>query len=414
MKQRLVIFFVLMGSYFGFYLAFPLFPTIFLNESCRFISGDTSTAVRSILLGLTYTIYYIGGFIGMPLIGKFSDRIGRKPILLITLFASTLMYILSAFAIQFSSFTLLLFARFLTGFFESNYSLAYTILLETDKNSNEKLPNLEFWTTTVSNVGWILGSLIGWNLISISSLSLTLLSLPFWGACLLYFTCFLLVSSFFKEHKKPSYPKLEEKSSFFVILTSFKRSSLKPILISNMAFFAATSIIFFYTPIFLMKQHNFEPATLGTVDSCLSFSSCFAPFTYWLYSKYYSRKETMCISSFGIAISLLLLVVLPFKSSVWCALFLISYFTAIGFSFSTFLVTDYTPPEARGESLGVNQALFVLIEAVISFLCGLFAAVSFYLPLIIAILCALFSAGWIFYRLILPTTAGSLKLSLQE
>lgn len=415
MQQRVVILFVLMGSYLGFCLAFPLFPTLFLNENYNFLPKDCSLAMRNILLGLTYTTYYIGSFIGTPFIGKLSDHFGRKSILSVTLLLVALTYILSAFAIQFSSLAFLLFARFFTGFFDGSYSLAYTVLIDMDKSSNEKLNNIEFWTTMVSNGGWIAGSFIGWTLIANSSLSLTLLSIPFWIAFFIYFSCFLLVFFFLKESHpvSPSNFDLQE-NPFFSVLTSFKHSSLRPVLISNTTFYIATVIFAFYIPVFLMKEYHFEAQKLGTVESYLSISSCLAPFTYWLYSRYCSRKSTMCISAIGTAISLLLLLTLSFKGSLWFFLFLISYFSALGFSFSTFLVIDYSSSERRGETLGVNQALFVLIEAVASFLCGLFAAIWLCLPLLVAVACSLFSACWIFSRLLSPSNTRSLSLHLQK
>ncbi len=401
MKDRLIIFLVLMGSYLGFYFAFPLFPTIFLNSSYNFLPEDYSTATRSILLGLTYTTYYVGAFIGTPLIGKFSDNFGKKKVLVITFLLVGLMYLLSAFAIQFSSLVLLLLIRFFTGFFDGCYSLAYTTLIGLEKDAEKKLPNLEFWTTMVINSGWIIGSFVGWNLIAHPSLSIYALSVPFLAAASIYLICFILIFFYFKGPKiAPSTKLVFDITPFFSTLTSFKHAALRPILISNTSFYAATFIFTSYIPLFLMKQYNFEPARLGTVETFLSCSYCFAPFTYWIYLKYCSRKEVMCISAIGTAISLILLLTISFNGSLWVFLFITSYFNALGFSFSAFLVTDYSPSENHGEALGVSQALFILIEAIVSFLCGICAAIWVYLPLIVAVACSLFSAVWVFKRLL--------------
>ncbi len=400
-KERLIIFCILMGSYLGFYFAFPLFPTIFLNSNYHFLPEHYSIATRSILLGITYATYYLGAFIGTPLIGKFSDAFGKKKILSITFLLVGLMYLLSAFAIQFSSLILLLIIRFFTGFFDSCYSLAYSTLMSMEKSSQIKFPNLEFWTTLVINSGWIIGSFVGWNLISDPSLSISFLSIPFLAASAIYLACFLLINFYFTGPPRKSKPKLVfDIASFFSGLTSFKHASLRPVLISNTSLYAATFIFTSYVPLYLMKQYNFEPATLGTVEMYLSCSYCFAPFTYWFYLKYCSRKEVMGISAIGTAISLLLLITVSFKGSLWIFLCMASYFGALGFSFSSFLVSDSSPIEHQGEALGISQALFILIEASVSFLCGLFAAVWIYLPFIVAVICSLFSAIWVFNRLL--------------
>ena len=149
-----------------------------------------------------------------------------------------------------------------------------------------------------------------------------------------------------------------------------------------------------------MKEYQFEPAILAKVESCLCLSYCFAPFTYWVYSKYCNRKQVMCISALGTALSLTFLMLITFHGSLWIFLFMTSYFSALGFSFSAFLVTDHSPTEDHGVALGVSQALFILIEALVSFLCGLAAALWLYLPLLAAVLLSLFSAAWVFYKLL--------------
>ena len=402
MQQRLIIFFLLMGSYLGFYLAFPLFPTIFLNTTYDFLPSHYSPALRNILLGSAYATYYLGAFFGTPLIGKLSDNFGKKPVLAATFFMVGLMYLLSAFAIQFSSLALLLCLRFFTGFFDGCYSLAYATLI----GSNDKLKNLEFWTTIFINTGWIIGSFVGWNLMAYPSISLHFLMLPFIASAFIYLTCFFIIFFYFTAPPKQSHPK----APFFSAITTFNRTSLTPILISNTSFYAATFIFTSYIPLFLMKQYHLEPAVLGTVESYLSISYCFAPFTYWLYSKYCTRKEIMCISALGTAVSLTLLMLISFQGSLWIFLFMTSYFGALGFSFSTFLVTDHSPIEHHGEALGISQSLFILIEAIVSFLCGLCAALWLYLPLVVAVACSLFSALWIVSRLLLRPFTKPLQI----
>lgn len=400
-KDRLIIFSVLMGSYIGFYFAFPLFPTIFLNADYHFLPANFTPALRSILLGLTYATYYIGAFIGTPIIGKLSDSLGKKLMISTTFLLVGIMYLLSALAIQFSSIFILLIVRFFTGFFDGCYSLAYTTLISMNKNSNEKIKNIEFWTSTVINVGWIIGSFVGWNLISHPTLPISYLSIPFIGAALIYLSCSAMIFLYFKGPLQTKLTNFVFETKLFCLgLNSFRHVSLRPILISNTTLYAATFTFTSYIPIFLMKQYHFEPAVLGTVESFLSFSYCFAPFTFWIYTKYYSRKEVMCISAFGTAISLILFMTISFHGSLWLFLFMVSYFGAIGYSYSAFLVTDHAPVEEHGEALGVSQSLFILIEASVSFLCGLLAAIWLYLPLIVALSCSLFSAFWIFNKLL--------------
>lgn len=396
-----------MGSYIGFYFAFPLFPTIFLNPDYPFLPAYYSTGLRSILLGTTYATYYLGAFIGTPIIGKISDTYGKKLVMSATFLLVGLMYLLSAFAIQFSSLSLLFLVRFFTGFFDGCYSLAYSTLISMNKHAKDKMKHLEFWSTMVINAGWIIGSYIGWNLVVSPTLSFFHLSIPFTAAASVYLSCCLVIFFYFQGPPTQNPTKFVfERKLFCLGLNSFKHVSLRPILISNTTFYAAIFTFSSYIPIFLMRHYHLEPSTMGTIESFLSFSYCVAPFTFWLYLKYYSRKQVMGISAFGTAITLVLFMLLPFKGSTWFFLFIISHFNALGYSFSAFLVTDHAPSDKHGEALGVSQALFILIEASVSFLCGIFAALWIYLPLVVAVLCALFSASWVF-KCLLPNRQSS-------
>jgi MFS family permease len=400
MNPRIIIFFLLTGSYLGFYLAFPIFPTLFLNENFAFFSKTSSLGMGNILLGFTYAFYYIGSFIGTPIIGSLSDKYGRKKILASTFFICGLMYLLSGLSLKFSSLPLLILLRFFTGFFDGCYSLAYSTLISLEKKEAIKTNHLEFWSTIFINAGWIAGSYIGWNLIGATNLSLWNLSFSFFGSSLVYTICFLLIILFYKEDSTFKFNDQNKKINFLRILNIFKKSQLTPIFISNSTFYAATFIFTSYIPVFLMNKHKLDASSIATIESFLSISYCFAPFTYWIYSKHFCRKKIMLISSLGTFLSLILFMIFQFKSHFWIFIFSISYFSALGFSFSSFLVADHSPENEHGEALGISQSLFTFIEASMSLFIGLLAALWIYLPLLLSLLFAFVSSVWIMAKLL--------------
>lgn len=72
-------------------------------------------------VGLLFSVYSLSQAIGAPLLGRVSDRFGRRPILLITVAGHGLSLILFALA---GSFTVLLIARIAAGIFAANFSIA--------------------------------------------------------------------------------------------------------------------------------------------------------------------------------------------------------------------------------------------------------------------------------------------------
>jgi MFS family permease len=404
-----------MGSYIGFYLAFPIFPTIFLNPSFDFLSPTTSISTRNILLGITYASYYSGSFLGTPIIGSLSDRWGRKKVLSSTFLICGLMYLLSGISLNYSGLPMLIILRFLTGFFDGCYSLAYSTLITLEKNESRKTSNLEFWSTIFINTGWILGSYVGWNLITLTSITKKSLGYSFFASSLVYTLCFMVIHIFYKETSSPRHKiRDNKKMPFFRIHKIFEKNSLTPIFISNTTFYAATFTFTSYIPLFLMNKYRFQTTLIGTVETFLSISYCFAPFTYWIYLKWFCRKQIMLISSLGTFLSLALFLLFHLQGHFWIYIFLISYFSALGFSFSFFLVADHCPENEHGEALGIGQSLFTFIDASMSLIIGLLAALWVYLPIFLSLIFSVISTLWILTKVLNYPIYRRLTLFLQK
>lgn len=78
-------------------------------------------------LGLVFSGYSLAQFVAAPLLGRLSDRIGRRQLLLLALTGSVLSLVLSAFA---ASLPILLAARVLAGFCGGSISVAMAMLAD--------------------------------------------------------------------------------------------------------------------------------------------------------------------------------------------------------------------------------------------------------------------------------------------
>lgn len=88
-----------------------------------------ATGFELALLGSIYSIFQ---FFFSPFWGKLSDRIGRRPVLLVSLFGSSASYFLFALAHDFGTYALpaLIFSRALAGFFAANISAAQAYIAD--------------------------------------------------------------------------------------------------------------------------------------------------------------------------------------------------------------------------------------------------------------------------------------------
>ncbi|CAN7292777.1 TCR/Tet family MFS transporter [Phenylobacterium sp. LjRoot219] len=96
-------------------LLIPVFPPLVQ----QFQGGDAASAGRWI--GLLTAVWAVAQFFGSPIMGALSDRFGRRPVLLASIFGLGLDNLLMAFA---PNLTWLFIGRVLSGFTASSFSVA--------------------------------------------------------------------------------------------------------------------------------------------------------------------------------------------------------------------------------------------------------------------------------------------------
>jgi len=132
----------------GFSILFPLFPAILdwyvahegpqspvgqLAAYLQEIAQDNKWAVYTLFGGILGSLYGLLQFVFAVVWGGLSDRIGRRPTLLFTLFGTVLSYVVWTFA---GSFTLLVVARILGGIMAGNISTASAAVADTTTPEN--------------------------------------------------------------------------------------------------------------------------------------------------------------------------------------------------------------------------------------------------------------------------------------
>ena len=144
-KRLLIIFFTVFIDLVGFGIIIPMNP--YLAEAF----GATPFKV-----GLLMSVYSLLQFIFSPLWGQLSDRIGRRPVILISLLGASCAHLAFAFA---GSFWALVVARAFAGLFGGNLSSAMAYIAditpEKDRSKGMGLIGAAF------GLGFILGPAIG-------------------------------------------------------------------------------------------------------------------------------------------------------------------------------------------------------------------------------------------------------------
>jgi DHA1 family tetracycline resistance protein-like MFS transporter len=88
----LPLYIIVFVGFVGYSPMITVFTPMLLRADAGMVPAGTSTSYRTITLGVLLCLYPLGQFLGSPVLGALYDRLGRRPVLLVSLAATTLFY----------------------------------------------------------------------------------------------------------------------------------------------------------------------------------------------------------------------------------------------------------------------------------------------------------------------------------
>lgn len=177
----------------GFGLVIPLLP--FWAERL---------GANAFEVGLIITVYALAQLLFTPVLGTLSDRYGRKPVIVVSLFIEAVALVMTALA---GSLPLLLLARFISGLGASNIGSAQAVVADvTEKQDRAKGMGL---IGAAIGLGFVIGPAAGGILAPAGQ------TLPFWIAAGVALVNALLVILFLPETHKQASSKTESQATHF-------------------------------------------------------------------------------------------------------------------------------------------------------------------------------------------------------
>ena len=147
-KPLVVIFATIVLDAVGIGLIFPILPAL--------LRDVTHADDVSLYLGLTTALYAMMQFIFAPVLGSLSDRLGRRPVLLISLAGAVVNYLFLAIA---PNVSLLLVGRAIAGLTSANIAVATAYI--TDISPEDKRTRRFGLFNAMFGIGFIIGPVIG-------------------------------------------------------------------------------------------------------------------------------------------------------------------------------------------------------------------------------------------------------------
>ncbi len=141
-----IIFITVFIDLMGFGILIPILPTFASKE----------LHISDFGIGVIVASFSFMQFIFNPIFGRISDKIGRKPIIVLSLLITSLSYLWFSFA---DSFIILLLSRMLAGFGGSNISVAQAYIADvTDESNRAKGMGL---IGAAFGLGFVFGPMLG-------------------------------------------------------------------------------------------------------------------------------------------------------------------------------------------------------------------------------------------------------------
>lgn len=181
----------------GYGLVYPTLTLIFTSGTHPLLPPTMPEAMRHFYLGLGYLLYPMAMFFGAPLISDFSDRFGRRNLLLIAMGGVCCGFLLMGLGVTFNSLALLLLGRAVSGLFAGSQPTAQATIADMS-TPEEKKRNMSVMSFVIS-IGIIIGPIIGGFFADNKVLGFFSFSTPFYFASLLAGGVFLWIYAQFSE-----------------------------------------------------------------------------------------------------------------------------------------------------------------------------------------------------------------------
>jgi MFS family permease len=313
--------------------------------------------------GLLVASYSIAQFVFAPFWGFVSDRVGRKPILALSLAGNTIAYSLYAVA---GGLPMLFVSRSLSGFFGANISTAQAYVADVttpqDRAKGMGMIGMAF------GLGFVLGPAMGGGLGTVGAWA------PGAGAALLSLTACMVATFKLPESLTPE------------LRASAARKSGHPILslgtaLRNPAIAGLLGLFFFLVfgfanleamlPLFLRDRYGFGKLQSGLIFTYIGVAIAFAQgFLLGRLVRRWGEERLLRVGPLLLALGM---------QGYWLApslgvYLLIVPLVALGMGISNptvaTLVSRRTPPDIQGRTLGLSQSLGALARALSPGLAG--------------------------------------------
>jgi len=334
-KQLFVIALIMLTEILGWTIILPFLPYYALEF------GATP-----LMVGLIIASFSVFQFISAPIIGKLSDKYGRKPMLIISQFSSFVGFIVLGFA---NSLFMIFLSRIIDGLFGSNMTISNAYVTDITKGKNRA--KVFSYFGAIFSIGMFIGPAVGGFLAVISY------ALPSFLAAGMVLVSIILTFVLLEETVEKQ-KEVKIKASDFFPMKSFvkglKNEKLRLIFIEFFFFIVGFTVITSSLALYMDAQLGLGPEQVGILFMIIGLVRLlFQPVVVPKLLNRYDENPLMLLGLFVISIAMFGFFFVNSAIMLYIGTSLFAIGSSLSRPMMVSIVSEKSDPKSRGEYMGV-------------------------------------------------------------
>jgi len=360
----------------GYSLMFTLFIPMLMDGN-RFFDASVPMSTRAKYAGILLALYPLGQFLGAPIIGSFSDRFGRKRVLLISLFFTICFFLVITIALQIQLLWLVMTCCFLCGLSESNVAIVQSSIA--DRSTPDDRGRLFAYLYAVIGLGYLVGPIFGGQIAEYYGYAP-----PFWFVVGLFVITYLWILLSFRD---TYIPKTDVPIDYFKTFTNLVNVltdlPIRRMYLINFLLFMAAYGFWRAIEIYMINKWNYDVGNVTFHYSYLAIAAVAANiFLFAPLSKRFGLKSLIVSTAVIGGLLLVSLAISNSEASYWFTAGPASSVLVMTLAGSGAYLSTLVSPEREGSVLGNNLALKSGAESLSALIGGFLTSIFIPLPLI--------------------------------
>lgn len=365
-RETYIVFFTVLVDVVGFGIVIPILPFY-----------ATEFGVSPTVVTLLFASFSFCSFLSAPLLGALSDRIGRRPVIILSIISTAIGWFVFASA---STVWMLFLGRIIDGAAAGNFTSAQGYMVDIARDEKERTRNLGI-LSAIFGVGFLLGPILGGLLSRVSH------AFPFWVAGILASVNAMSAIFFLPEsHHNRSSEKMIDYHPLSPLIRAWRDKPLRPLYVTWATFAVAFVLGQSVFSLFVKETFGFNAFESGMaftfIGVVLLINQTLLLQRFWL--KKFDESRLQVIMLVTLVFALLLIAVEYFPLFV-VGLVGLGTGQAVLRVVVTSQVAGAAGPQRRGETIGILSSIMSASMVVAPVVAGALFEINHAVPYLLAV-----------------------------